>query len=88
MNEEKIMQEEAKLYEKLLNKVEDRSSTDYKRLYRKLYYIRNKAEIKQYQKIYYRNNKNKKRMEFAPPLTGNICDGFKITREPITIVFE
>jgi FlaA1/EpsC-like NDP-sugar epimerase len=82
------MLEEEKLYEKLLSKVDDRSSTDYKRLYRKLYYIRNKAEIKEYQKIYYRNNKIKKRVEFAPPLTGKICEGFKISHKPIIIVFE
>tara|TARA_B100001094_G_scaffold281270_1_gene292631 strand:+ start:611 stop:874 length:264 start_codon:yes stop_codon:yes gene_type:complete len=87
MNEEKILQEEEKLYEKLLLKIEDRSSYDYKRIYRKLYYIRNRAEIKQYQKTYYKKRKET-RTEYAPPLSGKNSESFKIRHEPITIVFE
>jgi hypothetical protein len=87
MNEEKILREEEKLYEKLLNKIVDRSSQDYKRIYRKLYYLRNRTNIKEYQKNYYKQRRLE-RIEFAPPLTGKIVDNFKIKHEPITIVFE
>ena len=87
MNAEKILREEEKLYEKLLNKIEDRSSYEYKRVYRKLYYIRNKAEIKEYQKNYYRKRK-KTRTEYAPPLTGKDVETFKINHTPIILVFE
>lgn len=80
------MREEEKLYEKLLNKIEDRSSPEYKRIYRKLYYIRNRNEIKQYQKKYYRKRKDT-RTEYAPPTT-NEQESFKIIRRPITIHFE
>lgn len=89
MNEEAIMHEEEKLYEKLLNKIKDRSTYEYKRVYRKLYYIRNRAEIKQYQKNYYKNRKTKKRTEYAPPLSGKPeLIQFTIKHEPVTIVFE
>ncbi len=86
MNESKVAREEEKLYEKLLNKIEDRSSNDYKRIYRKLYYIRNRNEIKQYQKKYYRKTKDT-RTNFAPPINKE-NENFKIIRKPITIVFE
>jgi FlaA1/EpsC-like NDP-sugar epimerase len=81
------MQEEEKLYEKLLLKIEDRSSQDYKRIYRKLYYLRNKNEIKQYQKDYYKKRKDTV-SEYAPPLTPNNTESFKIIRRTVTIVFE
>lgn len=87
MNEEKILREEEKLYEKLLNKIEDRSSQDYKRIYRKLYYIRNKTEIKEYQKNYYRKRRQT-RTEYAAPLTGNLSECFSIKHTPIVIHFE
>ena len=87
MNEEKILREEEKLYEKLLKKIEDRSSVDYKRIYRKLYYIRNKSVIKEYQKKYYRERRST-RTEYAPPLTGKDCESFSIEHKPIIIHFE
>jgi len=81
------LREEEKLYERLLKKIEDRSSQDYKRIYRKLYYIRNRHEIKEYQKTYYQNRRAMKN-HFEAPLTGNIKDGFNIKYEPIIINFE
>lgn len=81
------MREEEKLYEKLLGKIEDRSSPEYKRLYRKLYYCRHRREIKEYQKKYYRNMKKKK--DYLPPTNGvKYAEEFKIIYKPITLTFE
>ncbi len=87
MNQEKILLEEEKLYEKLLNRISDRSSNEYKRIYRKLYYIRNMSIIKEYQKKYYRTKK-KPRAYYAPPLTGDNVEKFKVIRKPVTLVFD
>ncbi len=83
MNRDKILKEEEILYENLLGKIEDKAGNEYKRIYRKLYYIRNMDIIKNYQKEYYRNKKND-----SQGLKKNELQGFKIEKKKVTIYFD
>lgn len=82
MQKKQIQKEEERLYEELLNKIEDKSCNEYKRIYRKLYYIRNMDIIKEYQQEYYRNKKKENECE------SNKQNGFKIEKKQVTIYFD
>ena len=82
MQKKEIQHEEERLYEELLNKIEDKSCNEYKRIYRKLYYIRNMDIIKEYQQEYYRNKKKENEGD------SNKQNGFKIEKKKVTIYFD
>jgi hypothetical protein len=71
-------------YEKQLLSYTDKTTADYKRTYRRLYYLRNAETIKAYQRDYY-----KKRREGMPPKRIKQKEiGFKVIRKNIIIHFE
>lgn len=71
-------------YEKQLLNFTDKTTADYKRTYRRLYYLRNAETIKAYQRNYY-----KRRREGMPPKRIKKPEtAFKVIRRNIVIHFE
>ncbi len=84
MSESEAIHDEA-FYEKLLHNFTDKTDPNYRKAYRKLYYLRNAETIKEYQRAYY-----KRRREGLPPkrIKKEAQAGFKIIKKNIVIHFE
>lgn len=84
MSESEAIHDEA-YYEKQMHSFTDKTDPNYRKAYRKLYYLRNAETIKEYQRAYY-----KRRREGLPPkrLKKGANMGFKIIKKDIVIHFE
>jgi len=84
MSESEAIHDEA-YYEKRLHSFKDKTDTEYRKAYRKLYYLRNAETIKAYQRAYYKHRRDgipPKRIKKEPQA------GFKIIKKDIVIHFE